>query len=272
MNTDDDKIVQDGSGNPPAGDDTWQVPDGFTADMFDENHLLVPDVVRTQMDALRTDAAKFKKQAEDMRRKVSAKDALGTVEEYANGYKNDDFAKFANSETDAGEFLRQTLGNVDKIAKDNGLSLAQANAVKDGLYLLMQDMGVVDLRSPEESAAAQLELQQSILGDNASEIVKSNTDWIKEYGLFSDKEKEMLVLACEKGNPLINSVMHKFYVLHGKSDSRDIPVNNAANNDGLPPDSTLAAEYVAATPARRAEILQSRAAAGRKGKLPISAQ
>ena len=164
-----------------------------------------------------------------------------------------------------------TYANVDKIAKDNGLNLAQANAVKDALFGLFKDLGVVDTRAPEEAASAQLELQKTILGDSAAEIVKDNTEWVKGNGLFSDSEKDMLVLAAEKGNPLINSVLHKFKTLFGKSDSSDIPVNNAANNDGLPTDAVLAEEYKTASDARRQEIILSRIKAGRKGNLPIGA-
>lgn len=277
MNPDDKNLnnppINDGNGNPPAdnGNGDWTVPEGFDAEMFDENHALKQDAVKAHFDKLRAESDNYKKQSEDMRRKLSNKDALGSEEEYAKGYKNDDLGKFTEGEDEKSQFIKATYANVDKIAKDNGLNLAQANAVKDALFGLFKDLGVVDTRAPEEAASAQLELQKTILGDSAAEIVKDNTEWVKGNGLFSDSEKDMLVLAAEKGNPLINSVLHKFKALFGKSDSSDIPVNNAANNDGLPTDAVLAEEYKTASDARRQEIILSRIKAGRKGNLPIGA-
>lgn len=265
----------DSNGNPPAGnnDGDWTPPEGFDAEMFDENHALKPDSIKAKFDAHAAEKASLEKQVADMRKKVSNKDALATAEEYGKGYKNEEFTKFTEGEDEKAAFLKETLGNVDKIAHDAGLSLAQANAVKDGLFALMKDLGVVDTRTESEAAAAQLELQKGILGDDAAKIVKENTDWVKNYGLFSDKEKDMLVLAAEQGNPLINSVLHKFKALFGKSSSADIPPSNIANNDGLPTDAVLAQEYInpATTDARKMEILKQRADAGRTGKLPISA-
>ena len=265
--TPDNPVDPDNKGND------WTPPEGFDAEMFDENHALKPDSVKAKFDAHAAEKANLEKQVADMRKKVSNKDALATAEEYSKGYKNEEFTKFAEGEDEKAAFLKETLGNVDKIAKENGLSFAQANAVKEGLFGLMKDLGVVDTRTAEEAAAAQLELQKGILGDDAEKIVKENTDWVKNYGLFSDKEKEMLVLAAEQGNPLINSVLHKFKALFGKSSSADIPPSNIANNDGLPTDTVLAQEYVNpnTSDARKMEILQQRAAAGRTGKLPISA-
>ena len=268
-------VDENNNGNPPADNNNggdWTPPEGFDADMFDENHALKPDAVKARFDADAAKQASLEKQVGDMRRKVSNKDALSSEEEYSKGYTNEDFKKIAGEESDRGKFLTETLGNLDKIAKENGLSLAQANAIKEGLYGLMQDLRVIDNRTAEEKATAIADLQKSVLGDKAAEIVKANTEWIKDYGLFSDSEKEMLDLACREGNPLINSVIHKMHGLFGKSSSADIPIKEGVNNDGLPSDTQLAAEYQTASPERRVEIIQQRAAAGRTGTLPISAK
>lgn len=272
MNPDDNNIID--TGNPPAdngGGDNWTPPEGFDAEMFDENHALKPESVKARFDADAAKHANLEKQVGDLRRKVSNKDALGTEEEYNKGYSNEDFKTVAAEESDRGKFLAATLGNMDKIAKENGLSLSQANAVKDGLFGLMKDLGVVDTRTAEEKAADIAEKQKTVLGDKATEIVKANTDWIKEYGLFSDPEKEMLDLACREGNPLINSVINKFRGLFNRTSSADIPVKDGVNNDGLPTDAALAEEYQTASQERRIEIIKQRAAAGRTGQLPISA-
>lgn len=267
-----------GDGNPtpptatPAPADPFVVPDGFDADMFDDNHVLKTDAVKAKFDELNAAAGNYKKQAEDMRRKMSNKDALQDEAEYAKGYTSDWVKNYAGKDDDAGKFLTATLGNVDKIAKENGLSLSQANAVKDGLYGLMKDLGVIDERTDEERSAAIAKLQSEVLGEKAAEIVKDNTEWIKGYGLFSDAEKDMLNLACTQGNPLINSVVHKFKVLFNRGSSADIPVRDGVNQDGLPPDSVLAEEYKTANQDRRTEIIQQRIAAGRKGNLPIPAK
>ena len=276
---DDDKNLNnppagnDGNGNPPAGNGgEWTAPEGFDAEMFDENHALKTESVKARFDADAAKVANLEKQVGDLRRKVSNKDALGSEEEYSKGYSNEDFKKIAAEDNERGKFLTGTLANLDKIAKENGLSLAQTNAVKEGLYGLMQDLRVIDNRTAEEKATAIADLQKSVLGDNAAELVKSNTEWIENYGLFSDAEKEMLGLACREGNPLINSVIHKFHGLFGKTSSADIPVKEGVNQDGLPTDAQLATEYASASPERRIEIIKQRAAAGRTGKLPISAK
>lgn len=272
---DDDKNLNnppagnDGNGNPPAGNGDWVAPEGFDAEMFDENHALKTESVKARFDADAAKVASLEKQVGDLRRKVSNKDALSSEDEYSKGYTNEDFKKIAAEDSDRGKFLTGTLANLDKIAKENGLSLAQTNAIKDGLFGLAQDLRIIDNRTDEEKAAAIADLQKSVLGDNAAELVKSNTEWIKEYGLFSDAEKEMLDLACREGNPLINSVIHKFHGLFGKTSSADIPVKEGINQDGLPTDAQLATEYQTASPERRIEIIKMRAAAGRTGKLPI---
>lgn len=270
-------IDNNGGGTPgttPPTDGDWVAPEGFDADMFDENHALKPDTVKARFDADAAKHANLEKQVADLRRKVSNKDALGSEEEYAKGYNNEDFKKHIATDDEKGRFLQATVGNIDKIAKENGLSLAQANAVKDGLFALMQDLGVIDDGDSEERAAAIADVQKSVLGDRAQEIIKENVDWIKEYGLFSDKEKQMLDVAARKGNPLINSVLYKFRALFNKTSSADIPVNDGINDDGLPSDVQLAAEFAnpATSDARRVEIVQSRIKAGRTGNLPITAK
>lgn len=272
MNPDDKNIID--TGNPPAdngGADNWTPPEGFDAEMFDENHALKPESVKARFDSDAAKTASLEKQVGDLRRKVSNKNALETEDEYNKGYSNEEFKTFAAEENDRGQFLSATLGNLDKIAKENGLSLSQANAVKDGLYGLMKDLRIVDTRTAEEKTAEIAERQKSVLGDKAAEIVKANTDWVKEYGLFSDPEKEMLDLACREGNPLINSVINKFRGLFNKTSSSDIPVKDGINNDGLPTDAVLAEEYQSASQERRIEIIKQRVAAGRTGQLPISA-
>lgn len=272
MNPDDNNIIDT---NPPAdnngGGDNWTPPEGFDAEMFDENHALKPESVKARFDSDAAKAASLEKQVGDLRRKVSNKDALASEDEYNKGYSNEEFKTVAGEDSDRGQFLTATLGNLDKIAKENGLSLSQANAVKDGLFGLMKDLGVVDTRTAEEKTAAIAERQKSILGDKATEIVKANTDWIKEYGLFSDPEKEMLDLACREGNPLINSVINKFRGLFNRTSSADIPVKDGVNNDGLPTDAALAEEYKTASQERRIEIIKQRIAAGRTGQLSIPA-
>ena len=94
MNPDDNNLnnppINDGNGNPPADNGNWTVPEGFDAEMFDENHALKQDAVKAHFDKLRAESDNYKKQSEDMRRKLSNKDALASEEEYAKGYKNDD--------------------------------------------------------------------------------------------------------------------------------------------------------------------------------------
>lgn len=264
----------DNAGLEIKNPESWSVPDGFDEGMFDENHALKIDAVKARFESDAATKASLEKQVVDLRRKVSNKDALASEEEYAKGYNNENFNKYITADNEKGKFLQATVGNIDKIAKENGLSLSQTNAIKDGLYALMKDLLVIDERTDEERISAIEGLQKEVLGDKAPEIVKSNVEWIKNYGLFSDPEKEMLELAAKEGNPLINSVLHKFHALFDKTSSQDIPVNEGINNDGLPSDSALAEEYVdpKTTQDRKIEIINMRIKAGRSGNLPISSK
>ena len=244
-------------GNPPAAGDGWQVPDGLTADMFDENHNLKLEAVQDLMKS-KTD---FEKQAGDLRKKVSTNATPKDVTEYAAAFKVDEkYQPYIGDDAGArGEFINATLENLDKIALEQGLTINQANALKAATFGLLEDTGMIP-RGPEFMQAKQKE----ILGDNAEEIIKTNVQFVKDYGVFSPAEKEMLTLAAEQGNPLIVSVLDKVRVLFGKGKSADIPAST--NSDGLEPDSILWEKYQKASDAEKMDIVQKRAAAGRPAK------
>jgi hypothetical protein len=195
---------------------------------------------------------------------MSNKNGLGTTEEYAAGFKPDEKYQsvLSDSDGDVGKFVNGTLYNFDKIAHANGLTLAQANAIKPELFKMLEDIGVVDTRTPEEKSAAILTVQKQVLGDQAEEIVKRNVEFIKDYGVFSAKEKEMLTAAATQGNPYIVSVIDKIRILFGKGNSSDIPASSPAT--GLPSDDKWLEEYSKATPAEKVRMAEERNKLGGK--------
>jgi hypothetical protein len=253
----------------PAGEGSqdWTPPEGFEAEMFDEQHAPKFDVIKAKFDSSAAELAKEKTNVENMRKMVSAKGGLGKVEEYSSGFKPEGRISeiLSDTESDQGKALAKMLTDFDAVAHKSGLSLTQANDIKGEMFKLLDNVNVISL-DPESRKTALAAAQKEVLGDNASAAIKTNADFVRSWNVLSDKEKEMLTLAAEQGNPHIVSVIDKIRVMFGKGKSSDIPAS--ANNDGLASDVALWDEYAnpSTSPARKQEILTQRKAAGRPVK------
>jgi hypothetical protein len=262
--SDENQVIDESAvGNADGGGaDNWQVPDGFDAGDFDENHALIPEKVKERHDKVIAERDNYKKQSEDMRKKMSVKDGLGTPEEYGKGFTADEkFVPALSGEN--GEFITATLANLDKIAHERKFSLDDTNAIKAPLLSMLEEIGII---TTDDNKAKHLAAQKEILGDNADEIIKRNVEFMTDFDVASDAEKKMLTTAMQIGTPYIVSFIDKVRVLLGQGKSSDIPAST--NSDGLPPDETLLSEYndPKTTDERKMEIIKKRAEAGRPTK------
>ncbi len=251
------------------------VPEGIDKELFDEeSRTLKVDAVREALKKKDADIENYKKQATDMRRKLSkGVDIPKDIKDYAEKYVPDDrYINFVeDKESEVGKHISDVMGALDNFAFNHGLSIETTKDFKDLVLSYMEDVKILDTRSDEEKAADDakfLKEQKEILGDNADQIIKDNLNFFKNYGIFNDDEKKLLMSSMGK-NAAWNTIGFKIRKLFGQNTTADIP-NGGVAIGGLPDDVTLAKEYNAATtsPQRRMQILQQRIDSGRTGKLP----
>lgn len=251
------------------------IPEGLDDEIFDaETRMLKEDKVVERLKKNTEDIEKWKKQANDMRRKLSkGVDAPEKVEAYAENYVPDERYEFimGDNETVEGKHIHSVLSDLDKFAFEHGLSVETAKDLKNMYMRYAEDVQIIDGRSEEEKAKAKADYvaqQRKILGDNADVILKENKKFTEEYGLWSDDERKYLLNEMNK-SAVANTVWQKVRQLFGQNTSDDIPVRGVSVS-GLADDRTLADEYYkdTTTDARRMEILQMRIDAGRTGGLP----
>lgn len=252
------------------------IPDGLDDEIFDsETRTLKEDKVVERLKQNQTDIERWKKQANDMRRKLSkGVDAPEKIEDYSEQFVPDERYEFvlSDNETDNGKHVNQVLGILDEFAFDHGLSLETAKDLKNLYLRYTEDVRITDARSEEEKArdkAEYIESQKKLLGEDAGKIISDNVKFFKEYGFFNDAEKKELLSAMDK-NATWNSIGYKIRRLFGQNPSNDIPVRGVSVS-GLADDEALAKEYYAdgTSDARRMQILQQRVDAGRTGGLPM---
>ena len=259
----------------PAEPTNAPIPEGLDDEIFDaETRTFKEDKVVERLKQNKADVEKWKKQANDMRRKLSkGVDAPEKVEEYSTNYVPDERYEFImdDNETVEGKHIHAVLGDLDKFAFEHGLSVETAKDLKNLYMKYAEDVKIIDGRSEEEKAQAKAEYiasQKKLLGDNAEQILKENKKFTEEYGLWSNDERQYLLGEMNK-SAVANSVWQKVRKLFGQNTSDDIPVRGVSVS-GLADDRTLADEYYRDTTsdARRMEILQMRIDAGRTGGLP----
>lgn len=251
------------------------IPEGFDAEIFDaETRTLKEPAVQERLKHLNEQIENYKKQANDMRRKLSkGVDAPDNVEAYQTGYKPEERYEFLDTDDSANAtHVKEVMKEIDQFAFDHGLPVDTAKDLKNLYLKYAEDVQIIDGRSLEEKEQARAQFiaeQKKMLGDGADTIIKENLKFFKEYGFFSDDEKKELLSAMDK-SAVWNSIGYKMRKLFGQNTSADIPVRGVAVS-GLADDATLAREYhdPKTTDARRWEILQQRVDAGRQGSLPM---
>ena len=251
------------------------IPEGLDAEIFDaETRTFKESAVAERLKHLNEQVESYKKQATDMRRKLSkGVDAPAKVEDYDTNYKFEDRYEFlTGDESNNATHVKDVLKSLDNFAFDHGLSVETAKDLKNMYLQYAEEVSIIDGRSDEEKEQARAEFiteQKKLLGDQADTIIKENLKFFKEYGFFNDDEKKALLGAMDK-SAVWNSIGLKFRKLFGQNTSADIPVRGVVVS-GLADDRTLAREYYdnATTDSRRMEILQQRIDAGRSGGLPM---
>lgn len=252
------------------------IPEGLDSELFDEETMTLkqPQVIE-RLNSLKEQVASYKKQANDMRKKLSkGVDSPDKIEDYKTGYKYDDKYSFLSDDAESlpSKHINGVLDTLNDFAFEHGLSLETAKDLKDLYLKYAEDVQIIDTRTPEEKErdrANFIHEQKAMLGDEADEIIKDNLKFFKEYAIFNEEEKKELLQAMDK-SAAWNSIGYKIRKLFGQSTSADIPVRGVMLN-GLADDHTLAKEYYdsATSDSRRWEILQQRANAGRTSKLPM---
>lgn len=252
------------------------IPEGLDSDIFDaETRTLKESAVVERLKQNQEDINRWKKQANDMRRKLSkGVDAPEDVKEYAEQFVPEERYEFiiGETETDAGKHVNQVLEILDGFAFEHGLSIETAKDLKNLYLRYTEDVKITDARTEEQKAeekAGFILEQKKLLGENAEKIISDNVKFFKEYGFFNDSEKKELLSAMDK-SAVWNSIGHKIRTLFGQNPSNDIPVRGV-NVSGLADDATLAKEYYSTSTSdtRRMQILQARIDAGRSGGLPM---
>lgn len=253
------------------------IPEGLDDEIFDaETRTLKEDKVVERLKQNQTDIERWKKQANDMRRKLSkGVDAPENIEDYAEQFVPNERYEFlvGDTETDVGKHINEVLSLLDKFAYSHGLSVETAKDLKNMYLGYTEDVKISDPRTEDEKAqdrASYIAEQKNKLGENAETIIRDNVKFFREYGIFSDEEKKELLYAMDK-SATWNSIGMKIRKLFGQNTSTDIPVKSSLVS-GLADDETLAKEYYdeKTSDARRMQILQSRIDAGRTGRLPMS--
>lgn len=252
------------------------IPDGLDADIFDaETRTLKESAVVERLKQNQADIEKWKKQANDMRRKLSkGVEAPDKIEAYAENYVPEERYDFVmeDNETDVGKHIHGVLAQIDEFAFNHGMSVEAAKDLKNLYMQYAEDVQIIDARSDEEKAESRkvyLDEQRKLLGENAEEILKANKKFAEDYGLWTDDERKYILGEMNK-TAVANTIWSKVRKLFGQSASDDIPVRGVSVS-GLADDRTLADEYYKpeTTDARRMEILQLRRDAGRTSSLPM---
>ena len=243
-------------------------------DFYDENGNFSPEKVQNLLDTEKQETEKYKKQALDMRRKLSKGVVVpSSIEEYDDWTPDEKYAKFYNdSETEAGVFAKECLAEINKMAFENAFSKEQSSAVKNMFNQLMENLNIFETATPEEQNQKKLEWlrqEKEKLGEQADSIIEQSGNFYKNCNLFAPEEKQLILSLMNQGAEGVR-LFHKIKgLLAGNHLGDDIPFSSGLN--GLPDDYTLAREYnsITTTPERRFQILKLRQEAGRNGGLPL---
>ena len=215
--------------------ETPEIPEGFDEELYDvETQSLRMDKVKERFDSNAKEIENYKKQALDMRRKLSkGVDVPDSVEkyEYTPDAKYDKYV--LNEESIEGQHIKGVMDVLSKFCLDHGLPIETSKDLKTLALGYMEDVHILDTRSDEEIAKSKAEYmkeQRKILGDNADEIIKDNVNFYKSYGFFDKAEREYIMSQLGKSGQA-NKVYNKFMRLFNSTSSSDIPQTSNADAD-----------------------------------------
>lgn len=210
-----------------------EIPEGFDEELYDvEAKSLRMDKVKERFDSNAKEIENYKKQALDLRRKLSkGVEVPDSVDKYefTPDAKYDKYV--LNEESLEGRHISEVMDVLSKFSLDNGLSLEASRNLKNLALGYMEEVHILDTRAEEEIAkdkAKHIESQRKILGDNAAEIIKENVDFYKSYGFFDKDEREYIMSQLGQSGQA-NKIFNKFKRLFNTTSSIDIP--QSSNTD-----------------------------------------
>ena len=215
--------------------ETPTIPEGFDDTLYDvETQSLKLDAVRDKLTSKDKEIESYKKQALDLRRKLSkgveTPDSVDKYE-YTPDAKYDTYV--LNEESKEGKHIKETLDNLSQFALDNGLSLEASKNLKTLALEYMEKVHILDTRSDDEKKEERrkyLEEQRKILGDNAEKIIKENVDFYSNRGPFTREEREFLKSAIGE-SAIANNILRKMREFMNTGMTVDIPTNTDYNSD-----------------------------------------
>lgn len=250
------------------------MPTGFSDKFFNaETREIDQKALSDFLVSEKAEKESFKKQALDMRRKLSkGVEIPKEAEAYNEGFALEERFNNIQEESIEGQWIKETMKGLNEFAFNNSLTKEQANAMKKAFFEEMERLDVLHTETPEqkrEKEKQRILKEFSALGENAGTIIKENVDFLQSYGIFSDDEKKFLFKACNN-YATGNTIVSKIRKLFGQNSMAEIPTPSAAFQ-GLADDVTLAREYnlPETTKERRLQILQDRMNAGRNTPLPV---
>ncbi len=248
--------------------DNSKYPDGFDAETYDLTTSSVKyDAIKAKFENHKKEVEGLQKQNLDLRKIVSKGKAPNDLKDYEMNYKPDSkFEKYYKED----EIAKETLKSFNELAKNTGLNLEQHKAVVDFMNDTLVKAGVFDTRSKEEIEIQKndwIKNEKAKLGKDADRLIKSDMEFIDNFGGFNEEQKAELkqfIGSGAVGVATINTIRNAIF---GSGRNEDIPTD--INVGGLADDIALAREYKDdnTTDLRRAEIIQQRIRAGRKGSL-----
>ena len=222
-----EEALTDGVEEQEETPETPAIPEGFNEELYDtETQSLRMDKVKERLDNDAKEIENYKKQALDMRRKLSkGVEVPDSVEKYE--YTPDEkYDKYVlNEESAEGQHIKEVMNVLSQFCLDNGLSLEASKNLKSLALGYMEDVHILDTRSEEEIKKAkseELEKQRKILGDDAENIIKENVDFYKSYGFFDKDEREYIMSQLGVSGQA-NKIYNKFMRLFNTTSSADIP-------------------------------------------------
>lgn len=249
------------------------MPTGFDTKFFNPETREIDQ--KALSDFLTTEKAEkesFKKQALDMRRKLSkGVEIPKDINAYDEGFKLEERFNNIPDDSTEGKWVKETTTALNKFAFDNGLTKEQANAMKKAFFEEMELLDVLHTDTPAQKAEKEKQRllnEFAALGDEAETIIKENVNFLQTYGVFNDAEKGLLLKLCNHG-ATGNTMVAKIRKLFGQNSMAEIPSPKVVT--GLADDVTLAREYnlPETTKERRMQIIQDRINAGRNTPLPV---
>jgi hypothetical protein len=214
---------------------TTTIPDGFDDVLYDtETQSLRMDKVKERFDEDAKQIESYKKQALDMRRKLSK--GVETPES-ADAYEytpDEKYDKYVLDETSLeGEHIKETMKALSDFAFNNGLSLEASKNLKSMMLNYMEQVHILDTRSEEEIAkdkAENIRQQRAILGDNAEQVIKENVDFYRERGPFTKEERQYLMSEMSKSG-IANNIYRKMREFMNTGTTYDIPATADFGSD-----------------------------------------